>query len=116
MDRRRYPVFLGGEPPEFTTTGKRIPHEFALRFEPESEDISPLLDAGIRKGFDLPEGAIAVSVVNLQNRFLLVMPGSPGRVVDGLIRFEGREIELSGLDRLVIFRVEGNGKKITKVF
>jgi len=112
MDRLNYPVLLGGAEPEYTTTGERIPHVFPMHFEPESEDLSAFLAAGVRKPFDLPAGAIAAAVVNLQDRLVLVAPDRPGRRVDGTLHVEGIGIRLEGLDRLAIFKLDGPEKTV----
>jgi hypothetical protein len=43
LDKMKFPLFLGGKHPEWTTRGKRIPHTFPIQFDPGSKDLSGLL-------------------------------------------------------------------------
>ena len=92
MKRMNFEVHLGGESPYFTTTGKRIPHHFAVSFDPEDDDLSPLKNGKVSPMIHAPENSLVTKVLRGVETYYMIRPygvnGSVrGEVIDGRFSF-----------------------------
>lgn len=110
MRRKHYSVYFGGDRPEWLTGGERIHHDFEVHFDPESDSVEELIDAGIARDFHLPAGTIASILNDHQDRLLLAMPDQPGQSIRGELGYQSRKIELASTHRLQIYRLTQSGE------
>ena len=92
MKRMNFEVHLGGESPYFTTTGKHIPHHFAVSFDPEDDDLSPLMRGKVSPMIHAPEHSLITKVRRGVETYYMIRPygvnGSVrGEVIDGRFSF-----------------------------
>jgi len=74
MHRLKYKMLLGGAHPNYTTTGKRIPHKFDLHFDPEDEELLSLLSGCICPIIQTPTGSMATKIFRGVETYYLVRP------------------------------------------
>lgn len=92
MERIGFEIRLGGSHPNYTTTGKRIPHEFDITFDPEVGDVSALFSSNIQPMLNVPEKTLATKMLLGVETYYFIRPfgvaGSfEGKVVDGMFSF-----------------------------
>ena len=110
LDKFGYPILLGGSRPQFTTRGKRIPHTFPLSFDPVDDDLTPLLDRGVKPLFEKPENGLATSIHLGDEILFLLCPKSFGDVVKGQVRYGENTFSVPESHNLVIFQGDKNGE------
>ena len=108
MNNFNFPVLLGGNKPEYTTRGKRIPHVLPVTFDPVSDDFSCLWEAGVRPLFTAPKGALATLIRIGRDNLFLLCPQKPGGIVQGELRYKNSSFRVPKSTGLVIFRQDKN--------
>jgi hypothetical protein len=110
MDKFGVPILLGGCKPRFTTTGKRIPHVLPLTFDPLEEDLSSLLQGGVRLLFTPPENSLTTLIRQGEENLFLICPNKLGDIVEGKIQYGEISFSVPRSSGLIIFRQEKTGK------
>ncbi|MBN2103007.1 hypothetical protein JW835_03100 [bacterium] len=92
MQRLGFKILLGGERPFYTTTGKRIPHEFAVCFDPEDNNVSSMISEADLPIIQAPSGSMATKILRGVEAYYMIRPygvaGSfQGEFIDRNIHF-----------------------------
>ena len=114
LDKVKFSLFLGGKHPEWTTQGKRIPHTFPLKFDPDDKNLGRLLVGKIPRLFHMPENALGSLIRQSDDLLFLLHPEKQGSSFKGKIQYKNISFEVPKTSKLTIFRKQKN-KPVEKV-
>lgn len=103
MDKLGLPIFLGGSKPRFTSTGKRIPHNFTLHFDPKDNRIEKLRTGGLEVLFDFPSNALATMIKKGRETLFLLCPKRPKSGFEGRVQYGDFSFDVPYSEGLVIY-------------
>lgn len=114
LDKIKFPLFLGGRHPKWTTRGKRIPHTFPIKFNPENKDLNDLLNDGIHRLFKIPENALGTLIKKSDELLFLLHPEKSGGSFKGEIQYKDFSFDVPRSSKLIIFR-KRKSKPVEKI-
>jgi hypothetical protein len=104
LDKIGCSPLLGGCKPRYTTQGKRIPHVFPVIFDPAAEDITPILEAGVRPMISPLKHGITSVIQQGKNTLFLVCPYPFGGQASGEVVYRDTVFQVSKASQLVIYK------------
>ena len=107
-------LLFGGCRPQFTTMGKPISQDFNITFDPRSADVKTLYDQGIHPLLVAPDTSLTTMIPKNDDILFLICPKEYGESVNGNIHFGDIVIPVSKIDKLTIYRWDGNNKSISR--
>jgi len=110
-----FPLFLGKDIPRMVAGGKRIPHEFKPSFDPETDDVIPLLLEKAPPPLSVPENALGAWIKKKHEALVLVIPLQKGDTVRGEMALAKKTYEIEDVDRLAVFQI-APGSGLHRVF
>jgi hypothetical protein len=106
MERAGFPVLLGGARPQWTSAGKRIPHDLPQAFDPRDAAFAENWQTGAEKVFSFPENALSSAIQTGTETLLLFCPKEPGGAVEGKARYRETSFHVSKSARLTVYRLK----------
>jgi hypothetical protein len=109
ISRSKFPLLLGGKLPKYTTTGKQIPFDFKLNFDPESNDLSPFYEYGIQPMIQLPENSLGTLINTPEGLLYLLCPNVYNGTMEGEVKYREHSYQVPRSNGLVILRQDRSG-------
>lgn len=109
ISRSKFPLLLGGKLPKYTTTGKQIPFDFKLNFDPESNDLSPFYEYGIQPMIQLPENSLGTLINTPEGLLYLLCPNVYNGTMEGEVKYREHSYQVPKSNGLVILRQDRSG-------
>lgn len=108
MDKYGFPIYFGGCRPQYTSKGKRIPHQFSTYFEMEENQYDWLWREGVASLLQLPENGIGTIIQNEKETFILICPKNVQGATRGVIQYQDIQFKMKKSRGLSIFRRKNN--------
>ena len=104
MKKKEFPILLGGSRPEWTTTGKCIPHQFDKAFDPTLDGVPNLMEWGVPPLLSAPAGALATVIRFGWETVFLLVPGKAGEKIQGEAEWGGVRFEAEA-ENLTVYSI-----------
>ncbi len=110
MEKSGFSMLIGGSSPQYTTRGRRIPHNFSVSFDPGEKDLSSLREAGIHPLLSLPQNSIGSIIWKKEGHLVLLAPRKSGATMKGSAGFGKASFDISPEKSLSVYFLGQDGK------